>query len=177
MRSEDGLVLLEPVDLSHAASLQAMAGDPAIAATTRITHPYPPGQAERFIRVRMRERETGLSWVFAVKHAGAVVGVCGLIEVSPSREAEIGYWIGRSYWGRGFATCAVAKTLGVSFGQLNLREVYAKCLTGNYGSQQVLEKNEFRYTGAESHKVPHWPTGTSLLVYRISRTQWQGQSD
>jgi RimJ/RimL family protein N-acetyltransferase len=154
-----------------------MAGDAAIAATTRIAHPYPPGQAERFIRVRMRERQAGLSWIFAVKHAHAVVGVCGLIGVSPSREAEIGYWIGRPYWGRGFATQAVADTLGFSFRQLKLREVYAKCLTGNYGSQQVLGKNGFRYTGTEPHDVPHWPAGSSLLVYRISRAQWQDQAD
>ncbi len=168
--------MLEPVDLSHAVPLQAMAGDPAIAATTRIAHPYPTGQAKRFIRVRMREREAGLSWVFAVKHASTVVGVCGLIEVSPSRQAEIGYWIGRPYWGRGFATQAVASTLRFSFGELNLREVYAKCLDSNYGSQQVLGKNGFHCTGAESHNVLHWPADTSLLIYRINRAQWQDHS-
>lgn len=166
-------VILEPVDLTHAAPLQAMAGDPAIAATTRIVHPYPPGQAERFIRFRMREREAGLSWVFAVKNAGEVVGVCGLIEISSSGEAEIGYWIGRSHWGRGFATQAVAETLRFSFGKLHLLAVYAKCLAGNYSSQQVLGKNRFRHTGAEAHDVAHWPAGTSLLTYRITRTEWQ----
>ncbi len=168
MNSPAATVVLEPVDLSHAPALQVLAGDPAIAATTRIAHPYPPGQAEKFIRVRMREREAGLSWVFAVKLAGEVVGVCGLLEITPRHLAEIGYWIGRPYWGRGLATEAVAGTLQCSFGTLGLREVFARCLADNHGSRRVLEKNCFQYAGAEPHHVPHWPATTPLLIYRVT---------
>ncbi len=163
-------IALEPVNLSHAPPLQVLAGDPAIAATTRIAHPYPPGQAEKFIRVRIREREHGLSWVFAVKWAGEVVGVCGLLQITPRRLAEIGYWIGRPYWGRGLATEAVASTLRFSFGTLALHEVSAKCLANNHGSRRVLEKNHFCYAGAEPHHVPHWPATTPLLLYRTTGT-------
>ena len=167
MSSPAATLVLEPVNLSHAPPLQILAADPAIAATTRIAHPYPPGQAEKFIRVRMREREDGLSWVFAVKMAEEVVGVCGLLEITPRRVAEIGYWIGRPYWGRGLATEAVAGTLRFSFGTLALREVFAKCLADNHGSRRVLEKNRFRYAGAEPHHVSHWPATTPLLIYRF----------
>lgn len=168
MSSPAATFQLEPVNLSHAPPLQVLAGDRAIAATTRIAHPYPPGQAEKFIRARMREREDGLSWVFAVKLAGEVVGVCGLLEITPRRAAELGYWIGRPYWGRGLATQAVAGTLRFSFGTLLLREVFAKCLADNHGSRRVLEKNRFLYAGTEPHHVPHWPATTSLLLYRIT---------
>ena len=168
MSSPAAPVVLEPVDLSHAPPLQVLAADPAIAATTRIAHPYPPGQAEKFIRVRMREREEGLSSVFAVKAAGEVVGVCGLLEITSRGVAELGYWIGRPYWGRGLATEAVAGTLRLSFGPLAVREVFAKCLADNHGSRRVLEKNRFRYTGSEPHYVAHWPASTPLLIYRIS---------
>ena len=170
MSSPAATLVLEPIDLSHAPSLQVLAGDPAIAATTRIAHPYPPGQAEKFIRVRMRQREEGLSWVFAVKLADEVVGVCGLLEITTRRVAEIGYWIGRPYWGQGLATQAVAGTLRFSFGTLALREVFAKCLADNHASRRVLEKNCFRYAGAEPHHVPHWPAAMPLLIYRITRT-------
>jgi RimJ/RimL family protein N-acetyltransferase len=105
----------------------------------------------------MRERADGLSWVFAVKLAGEVIGVCGLLEITPRRVAEIGYWIGRPYWGRGLATEAVAGTLQFSFDTLALREVFAKCLADNHGSRRVLEKNCFCYAGTEPHHVPHWP--------------------
>jgi RimJ/RimL family protein N-acetyltransferase len=175
MSSPAATVVLEPVDLSHAPPLQILAGDPAIAATTRIAHPYPPGQAEKFIRVRMREREDGLSWVFAVKLAGEVVGVCGLLEITTQRMAEIGYWIGRPYWGRGLATLAVADTLRFSFGSMALRQVFAKCLADNHGSRRVLEKNRFRYAGTEPHHVPHWPATTPLLVYRVTGAAFFGE--
>jgi RimJ/RimL family protein N-acetyltransferase len=175
MSSPAATVVLEPVDLSHAPPLQILAGDPAIAATTRIAHPYPPGQAEKFIRVRMREREDGLSWVFAVKLAGEVVGVCGLLEITTQRMAEIGYWIGRPYWGRGLATLAVADTLRFSFGSMALRQVFAKCLADNHGSRRVLEKNRFRYAGTEPHHVPHWPATTPLLVYRVTGVAFFGE--
>lgn len=173
MSSPAATVQLEPINLSHAPPLQVLAGDPAIAATTRIVHPYPAGQAEKFIRVRMRERADGLSWVFAVKLADEVVGVCGLLEITPRRLAEIGYWIGRPYWGRGLATEAVAGTLRFSFGTLALREVFAKCLADNHGSRRVLEKNRFRYAGTEPHHVSHWPATTPLLLYRLTETAFR----
>ncbi len=82
MNSPAATVVLEPIALSHAPPLQVLAGDPAIAATTRIVHPYPPGQAEKFIRVRMREREAGLSWVFAIKLADEASYAHGFIDGS-----------------------------------------------------------------------------------------------
>jgi RimJ/RimL family protein N-acetyltransferase len=165
---------INPLNLSHASVLQKLASHPAISATTRIPYPYPPGQAEKFIRVRMQERRRGQSFTFAIRHNKQVVGVCGLIGVTPDRRAELGYWIGVPYWGSGFASQAVAEVLAISFGTLAMQEVYAKCLSSNAPSRRVLEKNGFRLGSSEAHDIPHWPKEQLMVTYRLPLAGYKG---
>ena len=52
------------------------------------------------------------------------VGICSLIGVTrEARRAELGYWIGRPYWGRGLATAACRLVLASAFDELDLRLV------------------------------------------------------
>ena len=52
---------------------------------------------------------------------------------------EVGYWIGREYWGRGIATCA----LGLLLQELSDRPLFAHVARHNIGSRRVLEKCGF----------------------------------
>ncbi len=165
---------IKPLNLSHAAVLQKLADHPAISATTRIPYPYPPGQAEKFIRVRMQERRRGQSFTFAIRHNKQVVGVCGLIGVTPDRRAELGYWIGVPYWRSGFASRAVAEVLAISFGSLAMQEVYARCLSTNTPSRRVLEKNGFRPGSSGPHDIPHWPKEVLMVTYRLPQAGYKG---
>jgi RimJ/RimL family protein N-acetyltransferase len=56
---------------------------------------------------------------------------------------EVGYWIGRDYWGRGIATRALAKFLT----QVDVRPLYAHVAKDNIASLRVLEKCGFEITG------------------------------
>lgn len=57
--------------------------------------------------------------------------------------AEIGYWIGEPYWGKGFATDAVKQAVKFAFKELNLLRIYAHIYEYNIGSMKVLEKVGF----------------------------------
>src|SRR5262245_36392417 len=112
-------VTLEPVGWHHVRYIQALAEDPAIGATTNLPEPYPLDGAEQFVRAAIEKRASGEERLFAViadasgAESSRLVGVCGLLgikngteEPGRSAQAELGYWIGRPYWGRGYATSA-----------------------------------------------------------------------
>src|SRR6266498_3846188 len=60
---------------------------------------------------------------------------------------EVGYWIGREYWGKGIATAALAEFLDL----VEMRPLYGVVAKHNIGSQRVLEKCGFRMAGEEEN--------------------------
>ncbi|WP_293463650.1 GNAT family N-acetyltransferase, partial [Phenylobacterium sp.] len=85
--------------------------------------------------------------VFAVEHRHfGVVGVLGFHERAPGR-SELGYWFGRPFWGRGYATEAVTGALRWAKGDWRRNVVWAGHFADNRASGQVLCKAGFLYTG------------------------------
>ena len=83
---------------------------------------------------------------------GALVGAMALkhpevSEMARSGEAELGYWIGVPYWGRGYATEAAHAAVAYGFDELGLSAIWAGYYEGNERSHRVQEKLgfEFRY--------------------------------
>ena len=60
---------------------------------------------------------------------------------------EIGYWLGREYWGRGIGT----KALALFLDREKARPLYADPAVGNTGSVRLLEKSGFRHAGTVRH--------------------------
>lgn len=58
-------VHLVPITMAHAPAVQRLASDPAIAATSRLPHPYPPDGAVTWIGKSQRCRRAGTSYAFA----------------------------------------------------------------------------------------------------------------
>jgi RimJ/RimL family protein N-acetyltransferase len=80
---------------------------------------------------------------------GQVVGSIGCW-VEESGERDVGYWLGREFWGRGYATRALAILLGV----VTDRPLHARVAKHNIGSLRVLEKCGFAIVGED-----RWPSG------------------
>lgn len=86
--------------------------------------------------------------------------------------AEIGYFLGREYWNRGYASEAVKLTLEYCFRYLNLRKVYARTYENNMASIRVLEKNGFKLVG-RLRKHAYTPDGyVDVLFYDLFREEW-----
>jgi len=161
------------VTLEDAEAIQRLASDPDIAATTRSPHPYPDGAAKEFVAGMIKEREEGTAYVFVIKDRSQVVGTCGLHGVGSGRAKELGYWIGRPYWGKGFATFGVKLTLEFAFNNLRLEWIGSHALESNAASRRVLEKSGFEFKGLQTHdepllKRPH----EKIALYEITRSRW-----
>ncbi len=79
---------------------------------------------------------------------GNPVGTVGFNRIDlKNGHAEIGYFIDKEYWGKGFATETVKLMTEYAFSHMNLRKVYATVNDGNAASARVLEKNGFSLVG------------------------------
>ena len=163
---------LEPLAPEHAPDIQIMASEKDIAATTRVPHPYPAGAAKAFIDMSIQEQAAGRMYNHAIIDGDTLVGVAGLMQVKPQDQAEIGYWIGKPYWGKGYASFAVQHLLAFAFHQLQLNLVYAHVLDYNAASKKVLEKNGLTFTREFVEYDARWRKDILLYEYQIYRQQW-----
>ncbi len=108
--------------------------------TTSLPYPYTLTDAKTWLSYVNR---TESEHVFAIADKKRFMGVVGLVHERDNNRAELGYWLGKQYWNKGFASGAVEMILGYAFGVLNVSKVYAKAVGTNTASHKVLEKNGF----------------------------------
>lgn len=91
-------------------------------------------------------------YAVALKDTDEPIGCCGILfsdslhasHMNPG-EAEIGYWIGRPYWGQGLIPEATAALLSRCFNELGLNAVWCGFYDGNVRSKRVCEKCGFKF--------------------------------
>ncbi len=170
-------LLLRPFELSDGDDLRRLAGDRAIADTTlQIPHPYKVGMAEEWILTQRPRFEAGEQVVFAVvlRGSGQLIGAMGLVIESKFRRAELGYWIGRPYWGNGYCTEAGRTILEYGFQSLNLNRIHAYHFKRNPASGRVMQKLGMRHEGSCPQHVIKWGVFEDIELYGILRSGWRG---
>lgn len=92
-------------------------------------------------------------WALVLKEAGCIVGCMGYYTHRESNigieedEAEIGYWIGKSYWNRGLCTEALRAMIDYCFNTVGYVTLWSDYFVDNPASGRVMEKCGFRDTG------------------------------
>ena len=142
---ETGRLALRPLNEADARPIAGLINDQAIAAMlARVPHPYALSDAERFID------DQGNETVFAVclKDRDELIGCCGLTPDRAGRRAELGYWLGRSFWGRGLATECAQATIDHGFLVMHLDAIDVSCRVVNDASRGVIRKCGFHFVGS-----------------------------
>jgi RimJ/RimL family protein N-acetyltransferase len=113
----------------------------------RFPHPYATSDAEAFIALALSQ-EPRQNFAIAIAADDAVIGSIGVIpgEDVYRRSAEVGYWLGRPYWGRGYATEALAAFSDWALEQYDLIRIFARVFVGNPASARALEKCGYERT-------------------------------
>lgn len=124
--------------------LGLIADEAVVRNLSQVPWPYTPEDARRFI-ARPNDRLLPKFLVTAPGAAGSrIVGGCGLSLVDG--DVNLGYWIGREEWGRGYASEAARAVLSLARA-LGHRRIVASHCVDNVASGRVLEKVGFRRTG------------------------------
>ena len=140
----DRLVLRGPVR-DDAAELCQLANDLGVAGMlTSMPYPYRPADAEDFLGKR---RDWGKAPDFAIEHREfGFIGMLGFAENNPG-QPEVGYWIGRPFWGRGYVSEALSAALVWAHEDWRKKAIWSGHFWHNRASARVLAKAGFLYTG------------------------------
>jgi RimJ/RimL family protein N-acetyltransferase len=110
---------------------------------------------------------------FALEVEGEAAGGIGLRlgEGNESRSAEMGYWLGEAFWGRGIATEAVRAMTAYGFEEFGLVRIFAGVFEWNPASMRVLEKAGYELEGRLRKAVTKDGETIDQLVYAVVRDE------
>jgi RimJ/RimL family protein N-acetyltransferase len=164
-------LVLRRFERRDAEPLVPLIGDRAIAEfTSRIPHPYTIDDAKAFLG--MLEKDPG-KCIAAVTLDHAVIGGIGL-EMDPANDrAELGYWVARSHWNKGYATEAARAMVAIGFDHLKLNRVVAHHFTRNPSSGRVLDKAGMHREGLLRQHLKKWGAYEDCVAYGLTRDQYE----
>ncbi|HYE61643.1 MAG TPA: GNAT family N-acetyltransferase [Phycisphaerales bacterium] len=164
-------LVLRRFERADAAPMLPLIGDFEVAnGVLRIPHPYTTEDADAFLSMLEREPEKPIA---AVTLDGAVIGAVGLELDGVHGRGELGYWIGRPYWGRGYATEAARAMIAIGFTRLSLNKITAHHYTRNPASGRVLEKVGMVREGLLKQHFQRWGRYEDSVAYGLTRDVWE----
>jgi [ribosomal protein S5]-alanine N-acetyltransferase len=139
---------IRPWTNRDADTLVKYANNPNVAVNLRDAFPNPYTRQSAKAFLKMVDSQEPVTF-FAIDVGDEAVGGIG---VSPGRDvhrltAELGYWLGEPFWGRGIMTESVLKFCDYAFDRYSLMRIFAEPYAENQGSCRVLEKAGFELEG------------------------------
>ena len=133
------------------------------------TFPYPYSRKDAEWWIETGSFENG-SVTKAIEVRGEFVGSIGIKPQSGWRShlAEIGYWVGEPYWGKGIATEALEIMSKSAFEAFGFKKLFAPVLARNQPSMRVLEKVGYRLEGVLRNEVQK--NGRYFDIYHYAKS-------
>lgn len=160
-------ISLRPFELSDIHDLVAAANHPDINAYLRDHFPYPYTMQDAYWWLTEGIKTHACHAAIALD--GICIGGISVVygEAETHLSGEIGYWLGRDFWGRGFATDAVRQMTEDVFQHTDLVRLYAHVFSPNIASRHVLEKCGYRQEGV--HRKAIIKNGELMDLYVYAR--------
>lgn len=167
-------LVLRPFNDSDAPLIHQYANDPEMANNTlNIPHPYPDGAAEQFLQQVRDDYESGNGYYYAITLNDDFIGSFSMRIVHRHERGEIGYWIGRPFWGYGYMTEAGHALLSWAFGTVGVQRIHATHFTHNIASGRVMQKIGMKYEGTLRRHVQRDGKFYDLVYYGILRDEFE----
>ncbi len=162
--------LMRPLQTLDIARIRCYASAIEIAENTFVPHPYPAAAASEFVETARENWRINEAFVFAIveKSTGAFTGVMGIHPKAAHNYAEVGYWIGKPFWGRGLASAALRLIIEFGFERLQLNRIEAGHFPHNPASGRVMQKANMRYEGRHRQAIFHREAYKDFLLYSHS---------
>ena len=138
----------------------------------RFPHPYTRADAEQFLQIATHVAYGGS--VLAIEVDGQAAGGVGItLGTDVERySAEVGYWLGEAYWGRGIVTEAVMLLTSHAFERMNLLRLFALPFADNTRSVRVLEKGGYGREGLLRSSAVKYGKPRDQYVYARVNDAW-----
>jgi len=175
-RIETERLLLRPFAPADAPVVQELAGDYDIAANVRmIPHPYPDHMADDWIDSHQDKLEHGeIHLAITLRDDGTLIGAIGLIVNRDDENAEMGYWIGKPYWNKGYCTEAARALVKYGFEKLKVQRIHSFYMTKNPASGRVMQKLGMKHEGTMRRCIKKWDVFEDVNIYSILISEYFG---
>ncbi len=163
---------LRPYTASDIPELLPLIGAREVAATTlRIAHPYTKEDAKAFLRLTKDPDKIWLA--ITLRPDGNQIGGIGLRVDGQHKHAELGYWLGLQYWGKGYATEASHEMIRYGFEELGMHRIFATHFKHNPASGRILQKLGMKYEGCQREHLLKWGQFVDSEMYGVLRQEWE----
>lgn len=165
---------LRPLEPRHAEELFVHAADPDVAKTMSWTAHADLSVTRSFVDAMIAARERGSELVWAIERDGIAIGAVTLGRITWEFRAwrrdvaELGYWIGKPFWGQGLTSEAARAATAFGFETLGLHKITVGCVDGNEASKRIIEKLGFRFLAV--HEDDFWRDGRWQNHLRFEQT-------
>ncbi len=153
---------------SDSANVRVLFDDREIASNTRtLSFPFTQKDAEEWLAKHQHGWETGEGFVFAIEQRSdnALAGAIGLHVNQDDHQAELGYTLGRQFWGQGYCTEAAKSIVEYGFEEIGLHKITSHHLARNPASGRVLQKIGMTHEGTFRGHVRKWGVFEDVKVY------------
>ncbi|HEX9494386.1 MAG TPA: GNAT family protein [Candidatus Limnocylindria bacterium] len=167
---------LRRVRQSDLDDIYAYASDPDVSRYTSWAPHTSPDETRQFVRrvldAYLEKRVA--NWGIELKAERKLIGMGGYVWWDPLQSAaELGYVIGKPYWGQGLMTEAVKAMIDFGFQRMALNRVVIRMDPRNIGSWRVAEKSGCRFEGIARQAIYAKGKFDDLMVWAILREEWQ----
>ncbi len=167
-------LLLREFRMEDAPTVQHLAGERDVAKkTANIPHPYEDGMAEAWIQRHQGLVEDGelVTYAVTLKPDDTLIGAISLRIETRNHLAELGYWIGKPYWNKGYCTEAARALVNLGFDDLALNRIQARHMTSNPASGRVMKKVGMTYEGTHRQATYRFGAFEDLAMYAVLRSE------
>lgn len=159
---------MRALELADAERLSALAGDFDVARMTgTVPHPFSKDQAALWVR-EVLAGEEGV--VYGVTRDSVLIGCIGY-RPKDAMHAELGYWLGKPFWGQGYATEALRAVVRHAFETDDFNYLTAGHFDDNPASAHVLAKLGFVRHGEEVRHCAAADMERRAVIHRLERLQ------
>lgn len=171
-------LILRPLEMNDVDTItDLLQGDDIHKNIQSLPYPYTHTDAENFIQSTYEERDKGTGYIFGIirREDGVLIGVTGIHPKASHRRAELGYWLGKKYWGQGYMTEVARRIIQYGFEELDLNRIFARCYTHNVASAKVMQKAGMSFEGTVRQEIYHAFSGEykDCHYYSILKGEWQ----
>ena len=124
----------------------------------------------------MPENNQGIRWAITKATDGKVLGTCGFHNHSPEHfRAEMGYELGKEYWGQGIIDEAITAILDYGFSHMKYNRIEAFVNYGNFRSTRFLERMGFKLDGLLREYEFNRGKFDDQYCYSLLKTDWESR--
>ena len=169
---EPSRLILKPPRHGDAKMMAHLANDKGISERLA-TMPYPYGTDDAIFWINaVTDMVSGHAVSIFLKSTGQFIGCCGSGPIDDGDEIDFGYWIGRPFWGNGYATEAGTAILNRVFEVDRFEVITTDYVVSNFPSARVLEKLGFKAAGRRRKFSAALQCELETVKVKLYRNDW-----